>query len=57
MCKVRIVNSGNNYSPINSTSIETDIPAEVVPIIKQIFEELNAQRKTAIYPSLSISKI
>lgn len=57
MCKVRIVNSSNNYTPMNSTSIETDIPTEMVPIIQQIFNELNAKRKTAVYPSISIKKI
>ena len=57
MCKVRIVNSSNNYTPMNSTSIETDIPTEMVPIIQQIFNELNSKRKTAVYPSISINKI
>ena len=57
MCKVRIVNKGNNYSNLNSTSIEMDIPAESVPVIKQVFSELNKTRLNAICPLISIVEL
>lgn len=57
MCKVRIVNQGNNYSTINSTSIEIDIPSESVPVLQEVFSELNKTRSNAICPFLSIKKL
>ena len=57
MCKVRIVNKGNNYSDLNSTSIEMDIPSASVPIIKQVFSELNKTRLNAICPLISIVEL
>lgn len=57
MCKVRIVNKGNNYSDLNSTSIEMDIPSESVPIIKRVFSELNKTRPNAICPLISIVEL
>jgi hypothetical protein len=57
MCKVRIVNKSNNYSVLNNTTIEADIPSDVVPVIKQIFTELNNQRTNACMPSISIEKL
>ena len=57
MCKVRIVNKGNNYSDLNSTAIEMDIPSESVHVIKQIFSELNKTRPNAICPFISIIEL
>lgn len=57
MCKVRIINKGNNYSDINSTSVEMDIPSESVPVIKQVFSELNKTRISAICPLISIVEL
>ena len=57
MCKVRIVNKGNNYTSINSTSIEIDIPAETISILRQVFSELNKSRSNAICPFLSITEL
>ena len=57
MCKVRITNRGSNYSNFNTPSKEFDIPTEVVPILKNIFYELNATRKTASQPEISIETL
>lgn len=57
MCKVRIINKNSNYCSYNDTEIETDIPTEVYPILKQVFKELNEKRKSATHPSISINKI
>lgn len=57
MCKVRIVNKGSNYISYNNTELETDIPTEVVNILEQVFRDLNANRKSATMPSISINRI
>jgi len=57
MCKVRIINSNNGYTSYNNTEIEADIPSEMVPIIKQVFTELNKKRTNACMPSISIVEL
>ena len=57
MCKVRIVNKGNSYTDLNNASVEMDIPSESVPVIKQIFSELNKTRISATCPLISIIKL
>ena len=57
MCKVRITNWSNNYTALNNTEIETDIPSEMFPVLEQLCKQLNETRKTACYPKLSIKKI
>ena len=57
MCRVRIVNAQNNYTPINNTQIETDIPSEMIPVFKQVFKQLNSTRTNACMPSISIVEL
>ena len=57
MCKVRISNRGNNYFNPSFPSKEFDIPSEMVPILENIFSELNQTRKTAVEPNITIEKI
>ena len=57
MCKVLISNYGNNYFNASFPSKEFDIPSEMVPILENIFSELNQMRKTAVEPNISIHKI
>ena len=57
MCKVRIVNSQNNYTTLNNTQIETDIPSEMFLIFKQVFAQLNNTRTNACMPNISIIKL
>ena len=57
MCKVRITNRGSNYSNYSNPSKEFDIPSEMVPVLESIFHELNAARKTAVDPSISIETL
>lgn len=57
MCKVRIVNAQNNYTTINNTQIETDIPSEMIPVFKQVFKQLNNTRTNACMPSISIVEL
>ena len=57
MCKVRISNRGNNYTNFNFPSKEFDLPTDLVPVIQNLFNELNAQRKTATEPIISIETI
>jgi len=57
MCRVRITNMSNNYSLINSTNIETEIPEDTVPVLKQLFKQLNSTRTNACMPSISIVKL
>ena len=47
----------NNYSLINSTNIETEIPENTVPVLKQLFEQLNNTRTNACMPSISIVEL
>ena len=57
MCKVLISNRSSNYSNYNNPSKEFDVPSEMVPVLESIFHELNATRKTAVDPSISIEKL
>jgi len=57
MCRVRITNMSNNYSLINSTNIETEIPEDTVPVLRQLFEQLNNTRTNACMPSISIVEL
>ena len=57
MCRVRIVNAQNNYTTINNTQIETDIPFEMIPVFKQVFKQLNSTRTNACMPSISIVEL
>jgi len=57
MCKVRIVNKPNNYITYDSTEVEVDIPSEMVPVFKQVFNELNSKRTNACMPSISIVEL
>lgn len=57
MCRVRIVNAQNNYTTINNTQIETDIPSEMIPVFKQVFKQLNSTRTNACMPSISIVEL
>lgn len=59
MCKVRIVNCSSNYSygSKDNPTIETDIPSEVVPVFKKVFDELNSKRIHACVPKLYIKEI
>ena len=57
MCRVRIVNAQNNYTTINNTQIETDIPTELVSVFKQVFNQLNSTRTNACMPSISITEL
>lgn len=59
MCKVRIVNCPNNYSYYSkdNPTVEADIPSEMVPVFKRVFDELNSQRKHACIPRITIKEI
>jgi len=57
MCRVRITNMSNNYSLINSANIETEIPEDTVPVLKQLFKQLNSTRTNACIPSISIVEL
>jgi len=57
MCRVLISNRGNNYCTYNIPQKEFDIPTELVPVLKDIFHELNAQRTTATEPIISIETL
>ena len=57
MCKVRIVNFSNDYSNINSTSVEADVSDEVFQKINELFMNLNKTRTNSCMPSISISKV
>lgn len=57
MCKVIINNVGNNYNTLNCTSLETDIPSELLPVLEKVFAELNKKRTNAICPRITIQKM
>lgn len=57
MCKVVISNRGSNFShAFNYTSKEFDIPSDIVPVLEDIFSELNSTRITATDPIINIKK-
>ena len=57
MCKVIISNQWDNYRNLGCPSKEFDIPSDLLPVIKNIFKELNDTRKSATDPVLSIKTL
>ena len=59
MCKVRIINCSSNYTSISKDNpiIETDIPSEMVPVFKRVFDELNSKRIHACVPKITLKEI
>ncbi len=56
MCRVKIVNHHCNYTDYNNAQIETDIPAEMIPVFQKVFNDLNKSRTNAVCPFISITE-